>query len=320
MTQRNVLIFALFSFLTIACKHQPSIIEEEFSPNSSTIEEKVMCIGCSIDSLCAIVDDITVSASTQFVLGPVSPSGQGTATLTNGCFKWVSAIQTDIIHTYILACNGTECDTTFFNILPPPPKEDMGIPCSPDSVYFERDILPVLTQNCAYSGCHNAITHADDVVLDSYANAKKEVKVGNASQSELYKVIISTAANKVMPPPPAAKLPAASIALIKKWIDQGAKDLKCDDKPICDTINVSYNNFVKPSLAACVTCHKTGRDFGGINLESYETVKASIAFGKLLGSIRWTDGFLPMPLEGTKLPDCTIRKISAWVEQGAKNN
>jgi hypothetical protein len=304
----------------ISCKHQPLVGVDDFSPVSSVKDVRVDCAGCTVDSLCAVVDDIIAGPTTTYNLGAVSPSGQGGATLSGACITWISGVQTDIVHTYIVACNGNQCDTTFFNLLPPPPKEDEGIPCSPDTVYFERDVLPILTQSCAYQGCHNAISHADNVVLDNFSNVRKEVKAGNSVQSELYKVIISNASNKVMPPPPAAKLPSTSIALIKKWIDQGALNLKCDYKPICDTIAVSYNTYVKPSLAACVTCHKSGNAGGGVNLEDYNGVKAATLGGRLVGSIRWSIEYHPMPLGGSKLPDCTITKISAWVNQGAKNN
>ena len=33
------------------------------------------------------------------------------------------------------------------------PNEDI---CSPDSIYFENDILPILISNCAIPGCHDA--------------------------------------------------------------------------------------------------------------------------------------------------------------------
>ena len=36
-------------------------------------------------------------------------------------------------------------------------EDTMGIPCDPDVVYFDRDLLPILKSNCAKSGCHDAI-------------------------------------------------------------------------------------------------------------------------------------------------------------------
>src|SRR5690349_2132712 len=43
---------------------------------------------------------------------------------------------------------------------------DHGTPCDPNVVYFEMSILPLLKSNCAKSGCHDAITHEEGIVLD----------------------------------------------------------------------------------------------------------------------------------------------------------
>src|SRR5690606_3269572 len=64
-------------------------------------------------------------------------------------------------------------------------------PCLPDVVYFERDILPILRSNCAKSGCHDAISHQDGNVFDSYQNvmASDEVDPFDPGGSDLYEVI-----------------------------------------------------------------------------------------------------------------------------------
>ena len=36
------------------------------------------------------------------------------------------------------------------------PVDKTGIPCDPDVIYFEQDVLPMLICNCAFSGCHAA--------------------------------------------------------------------------------------------------------------------------------------------------------------------
>lgn len=88
-----------------------------------------------------------------------------------------------------------------------------------------------------------------------------------------------------MPPPPAAKLSVAQIALISKWIGQGAKNNTCNDQPGgCSTDNVSFSTYVKPALASCTTCHKTGNAGGGINLDSYAGFKSAAISGKLYGA------------------------------------
>src|SRR5688500_8454507 len=47
---------------------------------------------------------------------------------------------------------------------------DTGVPCDPAIIYFDMDILPILHSNCAKSGCHDAITHQEGIILDSYEN------------------------------------------------------------------------------------------------------------------------------------------------------
>ncbi len=106
-----------------------------------------------------------------------------------------------------------------------------GNPCHPDTVYFERDILPVLRSSCAKAGCHDA-TPEDGVILDTYANvmATGDVRPGNPGGSDLYEVLIETRPDKRMPPPPQPPLSADQIEMIRKWILQGAKNLSCDDE------------------------------------------------------------------------------------------
>ncbi|MDL5049078.1 hypothetical protein QQ054_23990 [Oscillatoria amoena NRMC-F 0135] len=42
--------------------------------------------------------------------------------------------------------------------------------CNPDSVYFENDILPILTSNCGMAGCHDAITQTEGINVASHAS------------------------------------------------------------------------------------------------------------------------------------------------------
>src|SRR5690606_33332299 len=119
----------------------------------------------------------------------------------------------------------------------------MGTPCDPGTVYFNRDILPLLRSNCAKSGCHDAITAEEGIILDSYQNvlASDVIRAGRPSDSEMIEKMKENDPDDVMPPPPNERLTAEQIALIEAWIQQGAKDLTCDDSPaMCDTANVSY--------------------------------------------------------------------------------
>jgi hypothetical protein len=106
-----------------------------------------------------------------------------------------------------------------------------GIPCHPDTVYFERDLLPVLRSSCAKSGCHDAGTAVDGVILESYAQvmATADVRPGNPDGSDLYEVLIEDDPDKRMPPSALPPLTNDQIAMVRKWILQGAQNLFCDE-------------------------------------------------------------------------------------------
>lgn len=196
-------------------------------------------------------------------------------------------------------------------------------PCSPDSVYFTQQVLPILTSNCAMSGCHDAASHEEGVVLDNYTNVRNtgKIKLTNPADSKIYKVLNDTDPNDRMPPAPAAPLTADQKALILKWIQQGALNLTCDAD--CDTTNVTFSGSVMPIVdLKCRGCHSGASPQGGIALTNHAQVKATVSNGKLWGSITHASGFKPMPypVGGAKLPDCDIRKVKIWLDKGAPND
>ena len=123
-----------------------------------------------------------------------------------------------------------------------PPNGDH--PCSADTVYFTKDILPLLLQNCAKSGCHDEDTAAAEVIMNNYQNiiTTGEVQPGNPASSKLYTIVIEPDPGNIMPPPPAAPLTAAQIAMINKWISQGAKNNSCGES--CDTTQFTYSGTI----------------------------------------------------------------------------
>ena len=199
-----------------------------------------------------------------------------------------------------------------------------GIPCDPDIVYFERDVLPILKSNCAFSGCHNGASAQDDIILESYESvmASDVVQANRLDNSDLYKAITDDDIDDVMPPPPANRLSNEQISTIAKWILQGARNEKCDfNAGECDTSNVSYSQDLKPIFNNfCVGCHNSANASGGISLDAYTGVRTVAENGRLIGSITWAAAYQNMPQGGAKLDDCKISLIQAWINQGSGNN
>ncbi|PHI18812.1 hypothetical protein CEQ90_15790 [Lewinellaceae bacterium SD302] len=197
-------------------------------------------------------------------------------------------------------------------------------PCEPDIIYFERDILPILISNCTTSGCHNAQDAQDGVILNNYQNTVEtaDVRPFDLLGSDLYEVITEDDPDKVMPRPPNAPLTNSQINLISAWILQGAEDLSCDETAgQCDTEDVSYNEVVEPIIITnCRGCHSGGSPSGGIDLGDFAAVRAQALNGNLYGVIERLPGFVPMPLNADKLPQCQIDQIESWIENGALQN
>ena len=98
---------------------------------------------------------------------------------------------------------------------------------------------------------------------------------------------------------------------------------------ICDTISVSYATDIVPIISArCSTpgCHAGVNAAAGIPLETYVAVKEYLDADKarFLASITW-DGSVSnsrnMP-DGasTKISECNINTIRAWINAGYPNN
>jgi len=88
----------------------------------------------------------------------------------------------------------------------------------------------------------------------------------------------------------------------------------------CDTTNVTYSGTIAPILSNnnCLGCHGSSAI---TQLDTYSAVKSAATSGKLLPAVNWsnTGNYIPMPSGGSKISDCNINKIAAWINQGEKN-
>ncbi|MFZ9387595.1 MAG: hypothetical protein ACO25B_06910 [Chitinophagaceae bacterium] len=208
-------------------------------------------------------------------------------------------------------------------LIKPPPETGGPGPvtanaCNPDSAYFYNDIMPIIASNCTMSGCHDDITHADGVYLTTYTRVMRYVRPYNTSDSKLYTVITKTNGDR-MPPAPRAPLSVSQIALIRKWIEQGATSNSC--KSACDTAVFTYSGAVKPIMDyKCAGCHNPSNLGGNIDVSTYTGLRIVALNGKLYGSVSHQTGYSPMPKNSPKLSDCEIRQIQKWITAGALNN
>lgn len=195
------------------------------------------------------------------------------------------------------------------------PSTPAVVTCSPDTVYFNQTILPLITSNCAMSGCHDAISHKEGVILTDYTHIRAYSSTTNPAGSTLYRSIVTAYM------PPKGPLTSTQMASILKWMQQGAKNNSCVASGNCVATNVSFANTVLPTLRTnCTGCHSGTTPSAGIDLNSYATVKVQAANGKLVGSISHTAGYIAMPSATVSISACEISQIKAWVTEGTLNN
>lgn len=98
-----------------------------------------------------------------------------------------------------------------------------------ERVIFNRDIRPILTKHC--TGCHGGVKEAGgvsfiyrDKAMAEGESGERPIVPGKPAESEMLRRIRSRDPDEVMPKPKhGPPLPASEIALIERWIAQGAE-------------------------------------------------------------------------------------------------
>jgi hypothetical protein len=90
----------------------------------------------------------------------------------------------------------------------------------------------------------------------------------------------------------------------------------------CDTVNVTFSGTITTILANnCLSCHSNAAAAsagGNIMLQDYADVHAKTA--AILGSIKHSGSYSPMPKNGGMIKPCSITQFDIWVNKGAQNN
>jgi hypothetical protein len=201
-----------------------------------------------------------------------------------------------------------------------PPTPPPSTTCSPDTVYFQNDLLPLFQSSCAKSGCHDVATAREGVIMVSYESIiESGIVPYNTGGSKVYKAMLGGGDSKdddIMPPPPNPPMTAEQLQLIAKWINQGALNTLCASAG-CDSTNVTYTVTLKPILQTyCVGCHSNSNPSFGVNLSTYAGVVAVANTGQLMGAIRHDQGYFPMPKGGNMLSPCNIDLFQIWINNG----
>lgn len=133
------------------------------------------------------------------------------------------------------------------------------------SLNFERDIAPVLKQNCTI--CHSGPKPQAELDLSSLQGALKGSKSGKvivpgaSGQSLLLEKVVSGTM-----PPGKAKLSEKDIALIRRWIDSGA------GAPAgaagTSAVAITENDVLPIFQMRCVLCHGKRQQEGGLDLRT----------------------------------------------------
>jgi len=127
---------------------------------------------------------------------------------------------------------------------------------------------------CGSAGCHNATTHKEGVITTDYGHIMNGIKAKNSGSSKYYTTI-----GRDMPPSGSAQMSSTQIALIKKWIDQGALNTQCTN--VCDTTNFTYSGAIQTILSNnCGGCHGTQTGSSNVYIGDYNSAKTYITNNK----------------------------------------
>lgn len=192
--------------------------------------------------------------------------------------------------------------------------------CSWDTIYFVKEILPLIISNCTGTECHDDIDPEDGISLTNYANMMSAgiIKPGRPDGSDFYEVITETDPDKIMPPPGSGSLTPEQINAIRIWIEQGARNNDCFNG--CDSTNTTFATGIWPILnATCRGCHAGSNPPKGVLVTDYTTTKAIVDNGSFEKVIYHLPGATAMP-PGGQLDSCSLYKVRKWLDDGAPDN
>lgn len=96
-----------------------------------------------------------------------------------------------------------------------------------NTICFDTEVLPIFQTNCALSDCHSGPDPEEDYLTTDYKNIMEKISPNSLSGSKAYKVLTESGEDR-MPPSPYNMLSEEQRTIIAVWIQQGAKETKCN--------------------------------------------------------------------------------------------
>lgn len=114
---------------------------------------------------------------------------------------------------------------------------------------------------------------------------------------------------------------AAILFISSQCTYHNEEDYFSDPANLCDTVDMSYTTNMVPIFQNnCYACHNSTDRTAGYAMDSYDDLKSAIESGRLLGTIKHEQGYTSMPRFASKLDNCSINQIEAWINQGMPDN
>ena len=86
----------------------------------------------------------------------------------------------------------------------------------------------------------------------------------------------------------------------------------------CDTENVTWESKIREIMQVnCVMCHGPDVAFRGVRHDTYESEMIVVNDGRLRGVVNHLPGYSKMPKDRSKLPECELKLINTWLDNGA---
>jgi hypothetical protein len=196
---------------------------------------------------------------------------------------------------------------------------------------FERDVLPIYSNNCAISGCHDG-TGESSSALNNYQDIRNTVEPYKPESSRSYQMITDKWGLNRMPP--GQPLSEEKRTIIRLWIEQGAASTTCSTTggdgggTASGTSRACFSRDILPVLIShCGTsgCHDVTSHQGGYNFTSYTSVLNTVIPGNpgsstLYRIITSSSGEDKMPPSNKpQLSVAEIDSIGKWISYGALN-